>query len=65
MASSFVNKAALIARRKLEQKPKPERKEKKKIPVKEEPKPVPEKPNDKPRVEKVRYFVRFSAIIQE
>ncbi|KAE8279063.1 Tetratricopeptide repeat protein 31 [Larimichthys crocea] len=52
MASSFVNKAALIARRKLEQKPKPERKEKKKIPVKEEPKPVPEKPNDKPRVEK-------------
>lgn len=52
MASSFVNKAALIARRKLDQKPKPERKEKKKIPVKEEPKPVPEKPNEKPQVEK-------------
>ncbi|XP_070711031.1 tetratricopeptide repeat protein 31 [Pempheris klunzingeri] len=43
MTSTFVSKAALIARRKLEQKPKPEWKEKKKIPVKEEPKTVPDK----------------------
>ena len=52
MTSTFVSKAALIAKRKLEQKPKPERKEKKKIPVKEEPKTVPDKPNEEPEVEK-------------
>ncbi|XP_032366869.1 tetratricopeptide repeat protein 31 isoform X3 [Etheostoma spectabile] len=45
MTSTFVNKAALIARRKLEQKPRPERREKKKIPVKEEAKTSPDKPN--------------------
>ncbi|KAF1380578.1 hypothetical protein PFLUV_G00165330 [Perca fluviatilis] len=52
MTSTFVNKAALIARRKLEQKPRPERREKKKILVKEEPKTVPEKPNKDLEVEK-------------
>ncbi|XP_035531161.1 tetratricopeptide repeat protein 31-like [Morone saxatilis] len=46
MTSTFVSKAALIARRKIEQKPKPERKEKKKTPVKEEPKTVPDKHNE-------------------
>ncbi|XP_054457324.1 uncharacterized protein LOC129093349 [Anoplopoma fimbria] len=51
MTSTFVSKAALIARRKLEQKPKPERREKKKIPVKEESKTVPDKPNEDPEVE--------------
>ncbi|KAM8899270.1 uncharacterized protein AB9W97_009788 isoform 3-T3 [Spinachia spinachia] len=43
MNSMFVSKAALIARRKLEQKP--ETKEKKKTPVKEEPQMVPDKLN--------------------
>ncbi|XP_044041057.1 uncharacterized protein LOC122870731 isoform X2 [Siniperca chuatsi] len=52
MTSTFVNKAALIARRKLEQKPRPERREKKKTPVKEEPKTVPDKPDEDPEVEK-------------
>lgn len=47
MTSTFVSKAALIARRKLEQKPKSERKEKK-APVKEPKKPVPDKPNEDP-----------------
>ncbi|KAF7646385.1 hypothetical protein LDENG_00188400 [Lucifuga dentata] len=40
LTSSFVSKAALIVKRKLEQKPRIERKEKKKIPVKEETRPV-------------------------
>ncbi len=44
MTSTFVSKAALIARRKLEQKHRPERREKK-IPVKEV-KTVPDKPNE-------------------
>ncbi|KAM6894789.1 uncharacterized protein PEZ65_022426 [Lycodopsis pacificus] len=52
MTSTFVSKAALIARRKLEQKPKTEMREKKKTPVKEEPKIVPNKPNEDPDVEK-------------
>lgn len=51
MTSTFVSKAALIARRKLEQKPRPERKEKKNIPVKEQPKTVPDKPKEEPQVE--------------
>nr|XP_046237563.1 tetratricopeptide repeat protein 31-like isoform X2 [Scatophagus argus] len=51
MTSTFVSKAALIARRKLEKKPRPE-KEKKKIPVKEEPKTVPDKHNEDLEVEK-------------
>ncbi|XP_062300859.1 uncharacterized protein LOC134005858 isoform X3 [Scomber scombrus] len=46
LTSTFVSKAALIARRKLEQKSRPERKEKKKIAVKEETKTVPGKPNE-------------------
>ncbi|XP_073330873.1 uncharacterized protein [Pagrus major] len=46
MTSTFVSKAALIARRKLEQKPKPEWREKKKTPVKGEPKTVPDEPNE-------------------
>ncbi|XP_045920221.1 tetratricopeptide repeat protein 31-like isoform X2 [Micropterus dolomieu] len=52
MTSTFVNKAALIARRKLEQKPRPERREKKKTPVNEEPKTVPDNSNGDPEVEK-------------
>ncbi|XP_040887022.1 tetratricopeptide repeat protein 31-like isoform X2 [Toxotes jaculatrix] len=51
MTSTFVTKAALIAKRKVEQKSRPERKEKKKIPVKER-KPVPEQSNEDPEVEK-------------
>ncbi|XP_076580827.1 uncharacterized protein LOC143316910 isoform X2 [Chaetodon auriga] len=51
MTSTFVSKAAFIARRKLEQKARPEKKEKKKFPVKE-PKTVPDKPNEDPEVEK-------------
>lgn len=47
MTSTFVSKAALIARRKLEQKPKTEKKEKKKTPVKN-PKSTPDKPNEDP-----------------
>ncbi|XP_069579902.1 tetratricopeptide repeat protein 31-like [Brachyistius frenatus] len=46
MTSTFVSKAALIARRQLEKKPRPEWKEKKKIPDKEEHKTVPDKPNE-------------------
>ena len=57
MTSTFVSKAALIARRKLEKKPKPERKEKKKTPVKEAPETVPDKPYEHPQAEKkVRYI---------
>ena len=52
MTSTFVSKAALIARRKLEQKSRPERREKKKIQVKEETKKVPEKPNKDQDVDK-------------
>ncbi|KAL7375710.1 hypothetical protein ABVT39_022323 [Epinephelus coioides] len=52
MTSTFVSKAALIARRKLEQKPRPERKEKKKSPIKEEPKTVSDKPNEDTEAEK-------------
>lgn len=52
MTSTFVSKAALIARRKLEQKSWPERREKKKIQVKEETKKVPEKPNKDQDVDK-------------
>ncbi|KAK0149435.1 Tetratricopeptide repeat protein 31 [Merluccius polli] len=53
LASSFVNKAALIVKRKLEQKEpkhKPDRKEEKKAPVTQEPEPEPtkNKPNVKP-----------------
>ncbi|XP_023287004.1 tetratricopeptide repeat protein 31-like [Seriola lalandi dorsalis] len=51
MTSTFVTKAALIAKRKLEQKPRPERKDKK-IPVKEHKKTVPDKPNEDPEGEK-------------
>lgn len=52
MTSTFVSKAALIAQRKLEQKPRPEWKEKKKTPVKGEPKTVPEEPNEDLEAEK-------------
>lgn len=52
MTSTFVSKAALIARRKLEQKPRPEWREKQKTPVKEQPKTVPDKPTEDPEVEK-------------
>ncbi|XP_070785974.1 tetratricopeptide repeat protein 31-like isoform X2 [Enoplosus armatus] len=52
MTSTFVSKAALIARRKLEQKPRPERREKKKIPVKEEPQTVPSKADEDSEAEK-------------
>ncbi|XP_053198916.1 leiomodin-1-like isoform X2 [Scomber japonicus] len=45
LTSTFVSKAALIARRKLEQS-RPERKEKKKVALKEETKTVPGKPNE-------------------
>ncbi|KAM4612145.1 uncharacterized protein ACJ7VT_012735 [Polymixia lowei] len=49
LTSTFVSKAALIAKRKLEQKAKPERKERKKPPIKEETQPAKDKPNeDKP-----------------
>lgn len=51
MTSTFVTKAALIAKRKSEQKAKSEKKEKKKIPVKEH-KTLPDKPNEDPEVEK-------------
>lgn len=44
LTSSFVSKAALIVQRKLEQKPRSEKKEKKKTPIKEENKSAPEKP---------------------
>lgn len=50
MTSTFVSKAALIARRKLEQKPRPEWREKKKSLVKE-PKTIPDKPNEDPEIE--------------
>lgn len=43
MTSTFVTKAALIAKRKFERKPRPERREKKVIPVREETKAVAEK----------------------
>ncbi|XP_060922044.1 tetratricopeptide repeat protein 31-like isoform X2 [Limanda limanda] len=49
MTSTFVTKAALIAKRKMEQRPKPERKEKK-SPVKEN-KTVPDRTNEEPEVE--------------
>ncbi|XP_036967911.1 tetratricopeptide repeat protein 31-like isoform X2 [Acanthopagrus latus] len=52
MTSTFVSKAALIAQRKMEQKPRPERKEKKKTPVKGEPKTVPDEPNEDLEAEK-------------
>uniref|UniRef100_A0A8C2Z0K6 RRM domain-containing protein n=1 Tax=Cyclopterus lumpus TaxID=8103 RepID=A0A8C2Z0K6_CYCLU len=52
MTSTFVSKAALIARRQLDQKPVSERREKKKTLVKEERKMVPDKPNEAPDVEK-------------
>ncbi|TNN85204.1 Tetratricopeptide repeat protein 31 [Liparis tanakae] len=52
MTSSFVSKAALIAKRKLEQKPVSERRERKKTLVKEDRKPVADKPNEDPDVEK-------------
>ena len=61
LASSFVNKAALIVKRKLEQKEpkhKPDRKDEKKAPVTQEPEPEPEpKPEptkNKPNVKPVR-----------
>ncbi|KAM7377362.1 hypothetical protein PAMA_013922 [Pampus argenteus] len=50
MTSTFVSKAAVIARRKLEQKPRPEKK--KKIPIKEESKTFPETPNKDQDVDK-------------
>uniref|UniRef100_UPI0037E8B1CF tetratricopeptide repeat protein 31-like isoform X2 n=1 Tax=Semicossyphus pulcher TaxID=241346 RepID=UPI0037E8B1CF len=50
MSSLFVSKAADIARRKLEQNPKLDKKEKK-SPLKEEPKTSPKKPNEKPTAE--------------
>ncbi|CAB1418848.1 unnamed protein product [Pleuronectes platessa] len=49
MTSTFVTKAALIAKRKMEQRPKPERKEKK-SPVKES-KTVPDRTKEEPEVE--------------
>lgn len=49
LTSTFVSKAAVIARRKLEHKSKPEQKAKK-SPVKEKPKTVPEKVQDEPLV---------------
>ncbi|XP_034425185.1 tetratricopeptide repeat protein 31-like isoform X2 [Hippoglossus hippoglossus] len=49
MTSTFVTKAALIAKRKMEQRPKPERKEKK-VPVKES-KTVPDRTKEEPEVE--------------
>lgn len=55
MTSTFVSNAALIAKRKLEQRPKSE-KEKKKTPEKEA-KPAPEKPMEDQKVKKkVRYL---------
>lgn len=42
MTSTFVSKAAFIARRKLERKPRPERREKQTTLVKEESKAIPE-----------------------
>lgn len=52
MTSTFVR----LAKLKLEQKPKPEKKEKKKVPVKEECKPVHEKSIDQDVEKKVRYL---------
>ena len=52
-----MSKAALIARRKLEQS-RPERKEKKKVALKEETKTVPGKPNEnQDAVKKVRHCI--------
>lgn len=48
MTSTFVK----LAKLKLEQKPKPEKKEKRKVPLKEERKSVPGKSNEVPEVEK-------------
>ncbi|KAK9524707.1 hypothetical protein VZT92_017077 [Zoarces viviparus] len=56
MTSTFVSKAALIARRKLEQKPKPEMREKKKTPV---------KPNEDPDVEKKDSATRSSPTLED
>ncbi|KAM9335480.1 uncharacterized protein ABDE67_020465 [Symphorus nematophorus] len=65
MTSTFVSKAALIARRKLEQKPKPERKEKKKTPVKEAPVTVPDKRNEDLQVEKKDSATPSSATFED
>ncbi|XP_029932171.1 uncharacterized protein LOC115376611 [Myripristis murdjan] len=46
LTSTFVSKAALIAKRKMEQKPRPERREKKKTPAREETQPATDKPNE-------------------
>lgn len=61
MDSTFVR----LAKLKLEQKPRPEKREKKKVPVKEERKSVPEKSNEDQQVEKkVRYFLeKYSTIM--
>lgn len=64
MTSTFVSKAALIAKCKLENS-RVEKKEKKKIPDKEECKRVPDKPNEdklKEEQKKVREFSEFSWI---
>ncbi|XP_075968512.1 uncharacterized protein LOC142971748 isoform X2 [Anarhichas minor] len=65
MTSTFVSKAAVIARRKLEQKSKPEMREKKKTPVKEEPKIVPDKHNEDPDVVKKDYATRSSPAFED
>lgn len=65
MTSTFVSKAALIARRKLEQKPKPEKKEKKKIPVNKDPKSAADKPNEDPVFENKDAAVRSSRTLED
>ncbi|XP_047425024.1 tetratricopeptide repeat protein 31-like [Mugil cephalus] len=65
MTSTFVSKAALIAKRKLEQRPKAEKKEKKKIPNKEQRKTVPEKPNQDQEGEKKDSAARSSPSFED
>ena len=55
MTSTFVTKAALIAKRKMEQRPKPERKEKK-VPVKES-KTVPDRSKEEPEVQNCNSYL--------
>ncbi|XP_029311316.1 tetratricopeptide repeat protein 31-like isoform X2 [Cottoperca gobio] len=64
MTSTFVSKAALILRRKLEQNPRPERK-KKIVPVKEELKTFPDKPEEEPEGEKKDCAVPSSPTLED
>ncbi|XP_008289057.1 nucleolin-like isoform X2 [Stegastes partitus] len=65
MTSTFVSKAALIAKRKLEQKPRAEKKEKKKTPGKEERKAVADKPTQDEEVDKKDSAALSSSAFEE